>query len=427
MGYYTPSGTAFGPAFAVSNIQWTGLTHVIESAAYVNADGTLDLTGCEISSTAAALVSAAHANNVKALLSIGQSTYPNLPDAISNHLSALVTNVMAAVNTYGFDGVDIDWEPFYLDTESTAMTSLSAALRSALGSKLLTVAVSNWSTYWGTNPYFDRFNIMTYFGTGTWNAAGLWFTNGLYASGADSIYTYSLAWFSWAYQYDGVPAAKLGLGISFFGSKWTGGTLASDPTHGISGPRQAWQTGGAPRGPTAITYAAILPLITGQNYYWDAAAVVPYLGVPGTPSTSWYLTYDNPQSIAAKVQYAIAQGLGGWIIWALDEDYVPGNSHPHPLLDAVQVGSAPVVLSPSVLSTGTVSTIYNASLGASGAAPLRWSFSGGSLPAGLSLSSTGVISGTPTTAGTSTFVVTVDNFAGTASRSFTIMIAASAS
>jgi hypothetical protein len=138
------------------------------------------------------------------------------------------------------------------------------------------------------------------------------------------------------------------------------------------------------------------------------------------------LTYNNPQSIQAEVQYIIAQNLGGWIIWHLGADYLVGNPRPHPLLDAVQAGSAPAVLSASALSSGTVGSLYRASLSATGAVPLQWSLSSGSLPSGLSLSSTGVISGTPTTAGTSAFVVTVGNFAGSSSRSFTMTIAASA-
>jgi hypothetical protein len=167
-------------------------------------------------------------------------------------------------------------------------------------------------------------------------------------------------------------------------------------------------------------------LITSANYNWDSPSVVPYLSNPGTPETAWYLSYENPQSIQAKVQYIIAQNLGGWIIWDLWADYLPGDSHPQPLLDAVQVGSAPAVLSASAVSNGTVGRPYGASLSATGAAPLQWALSSGSLPSGLSLSSAGVISGTPTTAGRFTFILTVGNFAGSASQSFTITIAASA-
>ena len=58
-----------------------------------------------------------------------------------------------------------------------------------------------------------------------------------------------------------------------------------------------------------------------------------------------------------------------------------------------------------------------------GTAPYTWSVTSGSLPAGLSLSSAGVISGTPTTPGSSTFTVQVtDSLSATATKSLTITI-----
>ncbi|HLI63990.1 MAG TPA: Ig domain-containing protein, partial [Terriglobales bacterium] len=62
----------------------------------------------------------------------------------------------------------------------------------------------------------------------------------------------------------------------------------------------------------------------------------------------------------------------------------------------------------SSLPAGTVGTAYSYSMSASGGtAPYVWSVTAGTLPAGLKLSSQGVISGTPTTAGTSSFTVKV--------------------
>lgn len=59
-----------------------------------------------------------------------------------------------------------------------------------------------------------------------------------------------------------------------------------------------------------------------------------------------------------------------------------------------------------VLPSVAVGSRYSATLQAiGGAAPYTWSVAVGALPAGLSLSSSGVISGTPTTAGKSTFTV----------------------
>ncbi len=427
IGYYSPgSGGIWMP---VSAIQWTGLTHVIQIAVLVNADGTLDLTAADFLTDAAPLIAAAHSHGVKALVCVeaGEDTQSNFNSAIENHLSAFVANIMTVVSTYGYDGVDIDWEVdggayagfIYDPTSSADMKTLASALRTALGSKILTVAATQAdAAYWGTSHTpFDRIDVMTYGMTGLAYASsggGAWYSAAIYNKGADSIYDEALDSIRTSYLAAGVPASKLGLGLPFFGVQWSGGVLASDPTQGISGPRQAWQAGSPPTS-TMLSYSSVLPLITQQNYTWDSSAMVPYINYLGsTPSTYRYITYDNPQSIQAKVQYTIAQGLGGWIIWHLGADYVATEPHPHPLLDAVQAGSAPAVLSASALSSGTVGRSYGASLSATGVAPLHWALSSGSIPNGLSLSSVGVISGTPATAGTFTFIVTVGNFAGSA-------------
>jgi ribosomal protein L24E len=78
-----------------------------------------------------------------------------------------------------------------------------------------------------------------------------------------------------------------------------------------------------------------------------------------------------------------------------------------------------------VLPAGQVRFPYSYKLVApTGAAPYSWSVTAGSLPVGLSLNaSTGVISGTPAEAGTSTFTITVTDAAGhTTSQNYSLTI-----
>jgi hypothetical protein len=90
---------------------------------------------------------------------------------------------------------------------------------------------------------------------------------------------------------------------------------------------------------------------------------------------------------------------------------------------------SPVTTAPSIittiLATGTVGTAYSQTLSATGGtSPYTWSIGSGTLPAGLTLSSTGTISGTPTatcTATPITFKVT-DSNSTTATKSLAVTI-----
>ena len=83
---------------------------------------------------------------------------------------------------------------------------------------------------------------------------------------------------------------------------------------------------------------------------------------------------------------------------------------------------APAITTES-LTTGEVGTAYSQDLTATGDTPITWNLaSGSSLPAGLSLSEDGKITGKPTTDGTFTFTVTATNDSGSDSKDFTLKI-----
>ena len=76
------------------------------------------------------------------------------------------------------------------------------------------------------------------------------------------------------------------------------------------------------------------------------------------------------------------------------------------------VNSHPVITTSS-LPAGTVGTPYSATLSSTGAVPpMTWTLSAGNLPANLSLSASGVISGTPSAGGTANFIVKVSDSGG---------------
>jgi len=94
----------------------------------------------------------------------------------------------------------------------------------------------------------------------------------------------------------------------------------------------------------------------------------------------------------------------------------------------VNAAAVPPTITTSSLPSGQVNSAYSGSLAASGGtAPYTWSLSSGSLPAGLTLISSGQISGTPTASGTSLFTVKVTDSSSpaqnaTANLSLTIIV-----
>ncbi len=89
----------------------------------------------------------------------------------------------------------------------------------------------------------------------------------------------------------------------------------------------------------------------------------------------------------------------------------------------------PLVVGPTSLPDGTRSVAYNQTITATGGtAPYTFAVTAGALPGGLTLdANTGVISGSPDTASTFNFTVTVTNGSGrTGSRAYTVVVAPSA-
>ena len=86
--------------------------------------------------------------------------------------------------------------------------------------------------------------------------------------------------------------------------------------------------------------------------------------------------------------------------------------------------SNPLSVTTTSLNQGQVSVAYTGTLSATGGtAPYSWSVKSGTLPAGLSLSTAGAISGTPTAAGASSFVAQVTDSKSASAASGNLSIA----
>ena len=94
----------------------------------------------------------------------------------------------------------------------------------------------------------------------------------------------------------------------------------------------------------------------------------------------------------------------------------------------VNAAPIPVSISTSALNAATVGTAFSQTLAATGGTtPYSWSITSGTLPAGLTLTTAGVISGTPTAGGSATITVkAVDSLSASASKSLTLTVSAAA-
>ncbi|MYT72422.1 MULTISPECIES: glycoside hydrolase family 18 chitinase [unclassified Streptomyces] len=233
-----------------------------------------------------------------------------------------------------FDGIDIDWEypnacGLSCDTSGQdALKKLTTALRAKFGSSnLVTAAITadgsaggkiEKNDYAGAAQPLDWYNVMTYDFFGAWAAKGptaphspLTSYSGIPQSGftsADAIAKLKA---------QGVPAAKLLLGIGFYGRGWTGVTQK--------------EPGGTATGPAAGTYEQ------GIEDYKVLKTKCPSNGtVAGTAyafcGSDWW-SYDTPATIGSKMSWAKSQGLGGAFFWEFSGDTSNGE-----LVSAVSSG-----------------------------------------------------------------------------------------
>ena len=99
----------------------------------------------------------------------------------------------------------------------------------------------------------------------------------------------------------------------------------------------------------------------------------------------------------------------------LEQEYVARG-----LKAAGTVTTTAPAIATATLPEAKVGQAYSQTLTATGSTPITWSVTSGSLPAGLSLSSGGVVSGTPTAQEVKTFTITATNSAGSSAQSYTV-------
>ena len=124
--YCNFSVTGYYPDFyalqmPVSDIRYDKLTDIVYFSIYPNPDGSLN-TSEILLSRQQELIHTAHMNNVKVSICVGGwglSDNFSFIYANPSTRSTFINNVIQYCLTYGFDGVDLDWEPVSTATDCT--------------------------------------------------------------------------------------------------------------------------------------------------------------------------------------------------------------------------------------------------------------------------------------------------------------------
>ena len=261
---------------------------------------------------------------MKILLSVGGwgaggfSIMSRTPEGIAKFTASCVD----AVETYGLDGIDLDWEYPTIDSagidadpsDKYNFTLLLQSLRAALDTaypdthKMLTIAAGAGKYYVDAveipeiTKVLDYISLMTYDMRGAWSPAG--HHTALYGSpSADETVR--------LFHEAGVPKEKLMIGAAFYSRRWT--NIPEGGTHGLGqkcddpDDRESGMFG-----PGFAKLAEDYIDKNGYTAYFDEACGASYLY---SETERTFISYDDEKSVAAKANYASGHGLYGVMYW----------------------------------------------------------------------------------------------------------------
>jgi len=332
VGYYAAWAAYSG--FTPDKVDVAKLTHINYAFANIGSDLKIAMGYPDVDpSNFNKLKSLKQANpSLKTIISVGGWSWSGrFSDAALTDASRTVfaDSCVDFIIKNGFDGVDIDWEyPVSggLTTNTRRpedkhnFTLLLQKLREKLNSRgvidhksyLLTMAGASGQWYVNNTElgilqqYLDFANIMTYDIHGTWDSFTD-FNAPLYAnSDSTSQDKWSVDQSVSAWTNAGFPANKLILGVPFYGY------IYKEVQNVNNGLYQRYSGG------QSISYENIASNYLnkpGFTRYFQPTSMVPWLF-----NGSTFITYEDPQSIAAKAQYIKTKALGGAVIWELSQD-----------------------------------------------------------------------------------------------------------
>ncbi|PWN30583.1 glycoside hydrolase family 18 protein [Jaminaea rosea] len=344
MGGYWPewvSGT-----LPPEKIDWTKYSYMAYAFAVPNSDGTVSLSDSS-GTMLKRLIKAGHAANSKILLSIGGWGQSNgfSPSAASDTMRAkFVKSVLSLYNTYGIDGIDLDWEypnnaaaGTYSPQDTANFQTLLQALRAGLPQKAIITAAVAQAPWLASNGQsvasvaraagaLDYIMIMNYDVWGSSSSPG---PNAplanLCGNSTQPGASAAAAVKQWAAA--GMPKNKMILGSPFYGYVSTSSkTKLVTRDMDTAADRRALTSGDGQVNFASLVSQGVLSLsgsefIAGSGFtkYWDDCSDTPYLA-----NGNKVITYDDPDSLYDKGAFVQQAGLGGSAVWSVDGDVASG-------------------------------------------------------------------------------------------------------
>ena len=272
---------------------------------------------------------------VRVLMSVGPGTKWSDFSRTQEGLNTFANSIVDAINRYGFDGVDIDWEtpsPGEVNQFIALIKLVYERVKENNPKHLVTAAIAGgkWQPdNYNLNvskQYLDYINMMTYdMSNNGGNYQGPLYPNNTFHDPVNRVgKTYdscsieeSIEIYNNEY---GVPNSKILIGIPFYGRMQTRTYNESTNTYG------PWNAAGS----IGYHYIEDTKLNNPDLYtvkYDDRTKAAYIINKDGTE----FISYDNPRSIRDKASYVFQEGLAGMMYW---EHYHDGN---YKLLSALKM------------------------------------------------------------------------------------------
>ena len=277
--------------------------------------------------------------------------------------------------------------------------------------------------------YLNNVEIARSTGTGSPPRGGSGFpvTFSTTAPATAGTYTYQAAWFGNSYDSSNPSAANHGeVRVTSNSFTVSAGNVAGPLTVTPAGGLTSSGTAGGPFTPSSLSYTVTNTGTAPMN--WSATKVQSWVTLSSAGGT---LAAGATATVTASINSGANSLAASGTSYADNVTFTnttngTGNTT-RPVSLTVNAAEAPTISTVS-LPAGAVNTAYSQTLAATGGTtPYNWSVSPGTLPAGLSLSAAGVLSGTPTTVESSSFTVRVAGAnSASSTKDFSVTINAAA-